>query len=138
MSEFRKTMVVEGLLPLPLLGGLDADELWPVCGLVLPTWALLAFAPRWAHTPTLTLVSPVLHAAIYALGVASVFVFGGDASSEVDFNSLEGVVTLFKVRGGRADPPRAEGCVFLPGSPGLSEDPQSPFGDVALSASQLD
>lgn len=51
-------MVVEGLLPLPLLGGLDADELWPVCGLVLPTWALLAFAPRWAHTPTLTLVSP--------------------------------------------------------------------------------
>mmetsp|Transcript_33568 Transcript_33568/g.80311 ORF Transcript_33568/g.80311 Transcript_33568/m.80311 type:complete len:167 (-) Transcript_33568:612-1112(-) len=89
-------MVVEGLLPLPLLGGLDADELWPVCGLVLPTWALLAFAPRWAHTPTLTLVSPVLHAAIYALGVLSVFVFGGDASSEVDFNSLEGVVTLFK------------------------------------------
>ena len=51
-------MAVEGLVPFPLLGGLDAGELWPVCNLVLPTWALLAFAPRWAHTPTLTLVSP--------------------------------------------------------------------------------
>ena len=136
-------MAVEGLVPFRLLGGLDAGELWPVCNLVLPTWALLAFAPRWAHTPTLTLVSPgtcilqtkaadarivlclagrefwsvaltetnpmfvsfhvcvdtkVAHAAIYALGIASVVAFGDGDAAEVDFNSLEGVVTMFKVR----------------------------------------
>ena len=51
-------MAVEGLLPLPLLGGLDAQELWPLCSLALPTWTLLAFLPRWKHTPTLALVSP--------------------------------------------------------------------------------
>lgn len=110
-----------------------------ICAKVSPTRLDFSSRLRLENlTPLLLLHSKVLHAAIYALGVLSVFVFGGDASSEVDFNSLEGVVTLFKVRGGRAELPRAEGCVFLPGSPGLSEDPQSPFGDVALSASQLD
>ena len=41
----------------------------------------------------------MLHSAIYALAIVSVVAFGDGDAADVDFNSLEGVVTLFRVRG---------------------------------------
>ena len=41
----------------------------------------------------------MLHSAIYALAIVSVVAFGDGDAADVDFNSLDGVVTLFRVRG---------------------------------------
>lgn len=90
---------IEGLKPYALLGGYNAAELWPTINLILPTWILLAVAPRWKHTPTLTLMGPIIHAVIYTLSALSVMLAGDDGdgnSAPVDFSSLEGVVALFK------------------------------------------
>uniref|UniRef100_A0A7S2ELT1 DUF4281 domain-containing protein n=1 Tax=Trieres chinensis TaxID=1514140 RepID=A0A7S2ELT1_TRICV len=90
-------MTLEGLRPLALLGGLNAADLWPTINLCLVSWLLFVFAPRWKHTPTVSLIAPLFHAALYSLSATSMMFFGDDANaSEIDFGSLEGIVTLFK------------------------------------------
>ena len=89
-------MPLEGLKPFPLLGGYNAEELWPLVNLILPTWMLCVFLPRWKHTPTLTLIFPIVHAIIYTLGVISTIVYADDNSPDIDFSSLDGIVELFK------------------------------------------
>lgn len=88
---------VEGLKPFLLLGGYNAAELWWTTNFILPTWLLMAMAPRWKHMPTLTVVSPIFHAAIYSLSIISVML-DMDLNDEnaPDATSLLGVVTLFK------------------------------------------
>lgn len=82
------------LKPLKLLGNLNAQDLWPTINIVMLGWFLLVFAPRWKYTKTLTLLPPLLHALIYTLTLFSTMLEGLDTS--IDFNSLEGIVTLFK------------------------------------------
>ena len=89
-------MPLEGLKPFLLLGGYNAEELWPLVNLILPTWMLCVFLPRWKHTPTLTLIFPIVHAIIYTLGVISTIVYADDNSPDIDFSSLDGIVELFK------------------------------------------
>ena len=89
-------MPLEGLKPFLLLGGYNAEELWPLVNLILPTWMLCVFLPRWKHTPTLTLIFPIVHAIIYTLGVISTIVYADDNSPDIDFSSLDGLVELFK------------------------------------------
>ncbi|KAL7539096.1 hypothetical protein ACHAWF_006296 [Thalassiosira exigua] len=90
-------MAIEGLKPLALLGGYDAAELWPTVHLALPSWLLLILAPRWKHTPALSLVGPVLHAAIYALSMISLTLLNdGGGAEDVDFFTLEGVAAIFR------------------------------------------
>ena len=89
-------MPLEDLKPFPLLGGYNAEELWPLVNLILPTWMLCVFLPRWKHTPTLTLIFPIVHAIIYTLGVISTIVYADDNSPDIDFSSLDGIVELFK------------------------------------------
>mmetsp|Transcript_8704 Transcript_8704/g.12797 ORF Transcript_8704/g.12797 Transcript_8704/m.12797 type:complete len:174 (+) Transcript_8704:140-661(+) len=88
---------IEGLKPYALLGGYNAAELWPTINLILPTWFLIAVAPRWKYTPTLTLIGPIIHALIYTLSTISLMSDpehnDGDAP---DFSTFEGVVNLFK------------------------------------------
>lgn len=86
------TATIEGLKPFALLGGYTAVELWPFLNFILPTWLLLLLAPSWKWTPTLTLVGPIVFAAVYALSIGSLI--GGGA--EIDFSSFEGVVALFR------------------------------------------
>ena len=81
---------MDDLKPFALLGGKNAEELWPALNVILLTWGLLAFAPRYKHTPMLTLVAPIIMALMYTLMVISMFMDGGGSS--VDFSSLEGVV----------------------------------------------
>jgi hypothetical protein len=85
------------LQPLTLLGGLTAADVWDSLNLVLVTWALLLFFPKWEWTPTLTLVTPLLHSLLYAAGLFSILLFpeqDKDAPA-IDFTSLQGVVTGF-------------------------------------------
>lgn len=89
-------MTIEGLRPLPLLLGRDAAELWPLVNLVLPTWFLIAFFPRWKHTPALALVGPILHAVLYTLGALSTILYPAENAAPIDFSSLEGIVALFR------------------------------------------
>jgi hypothetical protein len=84
------------LQPLTLLGGLTAADFWDSLNLVLVTWALLLFFPKWEWTPTLTLVAPLLHSLLYAGGIFSLLLFPEDKDAPaIDFTSLEGVVTAF-------------------------------------------
>lgn len=87
---------LEGLKPFPLLGGYNAQELWPLVNLILPTWILCVFLPRWKYTPQLTLVGPILHAMMYSLGVVSTIMYADENSPEIDYGSLESIVELFK------------------------------------------
>ena len=79
-----------------LLGGLTAAECWDFLSIVLPTWLLMIFLPRWSWTPTLTLVAPILLSVVYALGIFSLILFPQDPDAPVlDAASLEGIVTGF-------------------------------------------
>ena len=89
-------MTLTNLKPFPLLGGYNAEELWPLVNLILPSWMLLVFLPKWKYTPTLSLIGPILHAILYTLGVISTIVYADENSPEIDFSSLEGIVELFK------------------------------------------
>ena len=87
---------MEGLQPLVLLGGYNAEELWPTVNLCLLSWGLILLAPRWRLTPALTLVSPLVHAVMYTLALASIIFFPQEESSNTDMMTFEGVVTMFK------------------------------------------
>jgi len=89
-------MTLTDLKSFPLLGGYNAQELWPLVNLILPSWMLLVFLPKWKYTPTLSLIGPILHAILYTLGVISTIVYADENSPEIDFSSLEGIVELFK------------------------------------------
>lgn len=86
---------IQGLKPLSLLGGYNAAELWPTVNLVMLSWTLIFFAPRWRFTPTLTVIAPLIHAGMYTLVLASTILISDDAKG-VDMMTFEGVVTLFK------------------------------------------
>lgn len=72
---------------------MDLDLLFRVCStMVLPGWLLLAVAPRWRHTQTIAgWVLPALMAAVYAAVLLPHF-----GATQGDFNSLNGVLTLFR------------------------------------------
>ena len=78
------------LYPLKYLGGYNADQLFDILHLCLPAWILLAVAPRWKYTKTLTLIPPILHAILYSLTILSL-----EKNEKVDFSSLSGVYALF-------------------------------------------
>lgn len=78
----------------PLIFGYTAAELWPTTNLVLPSFALLMFAPRWRYTPILTLVSPIIHATIYTLSMISIV--KSENSPQMDYNTFEGVINVFQ------------------------------------------
>ena len=88
---------MDSLAPLKLLGDLTAAQLWPLTNTALPSWLLLVFLPTWKRTPTLVLLSPLLHAVLYAGTLGSVLLFrpAGAASPAVDFTTLAGVIALF-------------------------------------------
>jgi hypothetical protein len=104
---------LSNLPTLSLLGGYTAAELWPLTNLCLLTWVLVFFAPRWSHTPTLTVIAPVVLALIYTLVLANMIMLTKEGEEVPDMMTFEGVVTLFQ------DPTGAFGgwlhyCVYDP------------------------
>jgi hypothetical protein len=93
------------LKPILLLGSLDA-KLWPMINIVMITWALLIFAPRWKWTPTLTLIPIVYFAIFYAASVVLLLYFPAsddwEKAPEIDMTTFEGVVALFQDSNGVA------------------------------------
>lgn len=94
--EPRPVSATLALRPFSLLFGLDAAQLWPLTNLVLPAWLLLALLPKWRHTPALTIVPPLVHAAMYVLVIVSGQLDAPEGEAAPDFTSLEGVVRLFQ------------------------------------------
>mmetsp|Transcript_13667 Transcript_13667/g.24766 ORF Transcript_13667/g.24766 Transcript_13667/m.24766 type:complete len:173 (+) Transcript_13667:41-559(+) len=85
-----------GLKPFALVGGYNAAELWPLVNLIMPGWLLLMFAPRWKHTPALTLLGPIFFAALYSLlSVSEIFLNAEPSGAKIDMSTLDGVVQLF-------------------------------------------
>ena len=81
----------------PLLFGLNALDLWDSINLVFLSYALLAFAPRWTHTRSLTLVVPCLHSVIYiASFISAIKEIQAKDDAPLDFFTLEGVVKGFE------------------------------------------
>jgi hypothetical protein len=87
-SEFGSEMKA-----LSLFGGLTAMDLFPTNNLVMIGWALLIFLPRWKWTPSLTLLSAILHSFIF-MGTSLLTIMSKEPSPEVDFSSLQGIHTL--------------------------------------------
>lgn len=76
---------------------MDLETLFSICQYsVMPAWALLVFAPRWKGTQVVvhTGIFPLAFGAVY-LALAATNFFGGEGN----FNSLEGVATMFENRG---------------------------------------
>lgn len=73
---------------------MSPDTLFTICNVsVLPAWLLLVLAPRWRWTQA------IVHSCAIPLALAVVYIalaipnfFGGEGN----FNSLEGVMTLFE------------------------------------------
>ncbi len=80
--------------PLILLGGFDAQDLWPAVNLVLLSYGVLLVAPRWKWTPSLTLVTPILHSILYVGSLFSPLVDPTIETKPVEFTTLEGVAAL--------------------------------------------
>lgn len=87
---------VDRLKPLLLLGGYNAEQLWPTTNLTMPGWLLLALLPRWKHTARLSLVVPIISSVIYMLTLISLIVGDDGSGEDPDFMSLEGVATMFR------------------------------------------
>eukprot|EP00978_Attheya_sp_CCMP212_P048106 scaffold474080_cov63-Attheya_sp.AAC.1 len=88
--------LVLDVMPLQLLGGLTAADLWPTMNAAMLGWLLLAVAPRWKYTSTLTILPPLLHSAIYLLTMGSLVLDDAEGTLGADFTTLEGVATLFQ------------------------------------------
>lgn len=90
---------VEGLKPYVLLGGYTAAELWWTTNFILPGYVLCLVAPRWNRTPSLTLVGPILHSAIYSLSVLSLmmdYYYSEEHHHAPDMSTLGGIVEFFE------------------------------------------
>ena len=98
----EELLLQDQLLPLVLLGGLTASELWDTINLVFLSYGLLTFFPTWKYTPTLSLVAPIVHSIVYVGTLFSLWMAAAAASSSdedggpPDFTTLAGVVTIFK------------------------------------------
>jgi hypothetical protein len=78
-----------------IVPGFTGQDLWDTLGFVMISWALLAFLPRWKWTPTLSLLAPIFHAAIYTSGMIMLNINAPD-DHEVDFFTFEGVFRMFQ------------------------------------------
>jgi hypothetical protein len=79
-----------------LLGGLTGADLWPAINLVFFSYLLLFFVPRWQWTPSLTLATPLFHSVLYVGSLFSYMAKPKENASDIDFNTLEGIATMFK------------------------------------------
>lgn len=102
----NESISLESLPPVPLLGNLNALELWPFTFGCLFSWFFMLFAPRWKYTPMLSLVSPLFLAGLYTLIFLSIlFLMPPDPDQgPADVLSLKGVLTIFR------NPTSALGC----------------------------
>ena len=66
---------------------------------VMPAWALLILAPNWQWTRKLihSMLYPLILGGLYIVGM--VLVYSGYGAQGGSFTSIEGVRTLFPVRG---------------------------------------
>jgi len=89
-----RTIVQLGSMWLPL----GDDELFPCLNVVLVGWALIAFLPRWKHTPALSLMVVGAYSLLYTILVVE-RARSGPLPVGSGFGTLQEVATLFTDRG---------------------------------------
>lgn len=77
----------------PVFLGFNALELWDSLNLVMISYALMVFAPRWSQTANLTLVIPFFHSMVYVSGLVNLMSI---SEEQADFTTFQGVVKLFQ------------------------------------------
>jgi hypothetical protein len=86
-------------MPLPLLPGVTDDDLFPLLNGCAVGYALLALAPRWRHTPRLTLGLAVLYAVAYLLLLVHRVALSEVPLPEgLKFDTLDDIARLFADR----------------------------------------
>lgn len=79
-----------------LLGNFTGNDLWPSINVIIASYLLLLFLPRWKWTPSLTLIVPLLQSVLYVGSIFSAMLDPHGDAPDVDFNTLEGIYTLFQ------------------------------------------
>jgi Domain of unknown function (DUF4281) len=79
-----------------LLGGLTGNDLWPTINVILLSYVVLLFMPRWRWTPNLTLIIPLFHSVLCVASFFSVMLDPKEDAPKVQFGTFEEIVTLFQ------------------------------------------
>eukprot|EP01084_Bolivina_argentea_P289244 496641_1 len=79
-----------GLLPF------TAEELWPLCNLILPSYLLIAWNAKSKITQNVNTLTAIIYGCIYASIILPAMLYPPPDAPKVDFFTLKGVVNLFK------------------------------------------
>lgn len=86
-------------VPFTLLGW-TSSQLFPIQQVAVLSWALYFLLPRWKLTPTLALVSPMLHSLLYGALLVHLVRNPVPGMPPVDFSRLEGIMPGFTLPDG--------------------------------------
>lgn len=75
------------------------DQLFGAVNAVLPAWALLAVAPRWAGTRAIVTTVVAAHALLYCALIARELAALSVSISFSDMSSLDGLMKMFSGKG---------------------------------------
>lgn len=84
----------------PVLLGLTVKDLWDyIHPIGLVGWAILCVAPRWSHTYSITLIPPLIHAALYASILLPIMLFPdpNNPAPQVDIADMDSVFRVFGI-----------------------------------------
>jgi hypothetical protein len=81
-------------MPMPFLE-FDDHALFPCLNVVIVGYALLLFAPKWKHTPSVTLFIVFAYSLMYTLLLGHRLFISEVAMPEAKFDSLDAVILLF-------------------------------------------
>jgi Domain of unknown function (DUF4281) len=96
MMTTTKSIDLDNLQNYFLLGGVTGNDLWPTINIVLLSYIVLLFLPRWRWTPILTLIIPLFHSVLYVGSLFSFMLDPKEDTPKVEFGTFEEIVTLFK------------------------------------------
>jgi len=87
------TSFEERLKPI-LPGGWNGLQLWPSINLIMISWMIFIFLPRWKWTPSVTLIIPILICMMYTSGM--IFYISDTTNQDTDLFTFEGIVNAFQ------------------------------------------
>lgn len=74
----------------------SAKEIWPITNIILPSWILIAWNAKHRVTKGMNVLISFILAMVYASIVLDGIINPEPDAPDMDFFTLEGVVTLFK------------------------------------------
>ena len=81
-------------MPIPFLP-FDDDAIFPCLNVVIVGYVLLLFAPKYKHTPSITLFITFIYSLLYTLLLVHRLFISNEVMPEAKFDSLQAVILLF-------------------------------------------